>query len=202
VTRRSAGHGPLRDAGVEGDGLIVPDAVAAVVARLLRLERGDAEGTDDAEGGIGAESNLPAMPRARVPTRAGGWVVVHATRLSGTGATTRDHGTVEPSQIAVVLEPARRHELMPLVLEAYELTPRESEVTALVLLGHPTKRIGEELGISPLTVQQHLKGVFDKVGVRSKRELAATIFSTHYWPRVASAAPIAANGQFGPEERS
>src|SRR3954464_1883239 len=64
-TRRSAGGGPLRDAGGEGDGVMVPDAVAAVVALLLRLERGDAEGADDAEGANrSGPVGSPAMPRA------------------------------------------------------------------------------------------------------------------------------------------
>ncbi len=152
---------------------VLPDPVLAVVTELLRLERDAAYAA--------------ALPRARVPCRSGRWLVVHATRLSGAPG---------PGQIGVVLEPARPHELMPLLLEAYALTGRESQITKLVLLGHPTNRIAAALGISPLTVQQHLKGVFDKVGVHSKRELAARIWVQHYWPRMASGAALAVDGSF------
>lgn len=152
---------------------LLPDPVAAVAADLLRLERDDDQATH--------------MPRARVPCRSGRWLVVHATRLAGRPGR---------GQIAVVLEPARPHELMPLLLQAYGLTRRESQVTQAVLLGHATTRIGVDLGISPLTVQQHLKGVFEKVGVHSKRELAGRIFAQHYWPRVATGAALAADGSF------
>ena len=152
---------------------LLPDPVLAVAIELKRLER---------------DEGVPsALPRARVPTGSGRWLVVHATRLAGPSS----------SQIGVVLEPAQPHELMPLLLEAYALTNRESQVTRLVLLGLPTSAIAADLGISPLTVQQHLKGIFEKVGVHSRRELAARIWVQQYWPRMASGAAVAVNGSFG-----
>ncbi len=53
-----------------------------------------------------------------------------------------------------------------------------------------------ELCISPLTIQQHLKAVFDKVGVRSRRELVAQIFARHYKPRMLANGRLAADGWF------
>jgi len=155
------------------DGL--PDPLAAVAATLVALER---------------EERDASVPRARVQTRSGQWLVVHATRLSPLR-----HGEAT-GRIAVVMEPARPHELMPLILAAYALTPRESQITQLVLVGKATNLIAVELAISPLTVQQHLKGVFEKIGVHSKRELAGRIFAQHFWPRLATNAPLAADGSY------
>lgn len=65
-------------------------------------------------------------------------------------------------------------------LKPYGLTDREMQLTLLVLRGHSTGEIATGLAISPFTVQQHLKAVFDKIGVRSRRELVARIFAKQH----------------------
>ena len=66
---------------------------------------------------------------------------------------------------------------------AYGLTPREREITAFAAQGRSTKQIASALGISPFTVQDHLKAVFGKVGVQSRAELVAALYVRHYEPR-------------------
>ncbi len=71
-----------------------------------------------------------------------------------------------------------------LLMSAYGLTAREQELTRQVLQGFSTTEIAERLVISVHTVRQHLKSVFEKTGVRSRRELVTKIFLTHYEPRL------------------
>lgn len=106
--------------------------------------------------------------RARARTSSGEWLVLHATVMD----------TDAGRRTAVILEPARPTALAPLIADAYGLTGREREVVRLVLQGLSTDRIAAELHLSAWTVQDHLKSIFDKVGVRSRKELVAQIF----WP--------------------
>ena len=73
--------------------------------------------------------------------------------------------------------------LSDVIAGAYGFTAREREITALAARGRTTKQMAVELGISPFTVQDHLKAVFAKTGVQSRGELVATIFVQHYEPR-------------------
>jgi DNA-binding CsgD family transcriptional regulator len=80
-------------------------------------------------------------------------------------------------------------------MAAYGLTQREQDITRLVLQGSSTAQIAEQLFVSPYTVQQHLNNVFDKTGVRSRRDLVGKIFFAHYEPRVRDNEHRAANAQ-------
>lgn len=53
------------------------------------------------------------------------------------------------------------------------LSPVQLEVVRLVAAGLTNRQIGEELFISPRTVQSHLRDVFPRVGVSTRGELAA-----------------------------
>lgn len=145
----------------------LPPSVLAVAARAA------ANGGHDGHGGHrGHDGNDPGAV-ARVRTRTGGWVVLHGTSL------TADDGP----RVAVIVEPASHDRVSPLLMSAYGLTEREKEVTGLVLRGLSTAEIAERLVLSPYTVQQHLKSIFDKTGVRSRRELVGRVFFAHYEPR-------------------
>jgi DNA-binding CsgD family transcriptional regulator len=102
--------------------------------------------------------------RTRIRRARGGWMAVHASRLND-----------DQSRIAVVLDAAGPEELTSLILAAHGLTPAQRRVAALVLRGHSTQQIVNELGISAHTVQEHLGAVFQKFGIGSRRELVAAL---------------------------
>ncbi|MFF7858032.1 LuxR C-terminal-related transcriptional regulator [Streptomyces sp. NPDC007904] len=99
-----------------------------------------------------------------------------------------DEPTTTSARTAVVVERAGPAEHIALIVAAYGLTPRERDITALVLRGRSTADISRSAGLSPHTVQDHLKAVFDKTGVRSRRDLVAALFARHYLPDVTPAA--------------
>jgi DNA-binding CsgD family transcriptional regulator len=110
------------------------------------------------------------LPRARLRTRAGSWLVVHGSVPQGT------------DQLALIIEPAKAGDIAPLIIEAYGLTRREVEVTRLIARGMGTSQIAAKLFLSPHTVRDHVKAVLEKVGVSSRGELVAKVFADHYAP--------------------
>jgi DNA-binding NarL/FixJ family response regulator len=52
------------------------------------------------------------------------------------------------------------------------LTPRESEVLALVINGCTNRQIATQFSVSEETVKHHLTRMFDKAGVSNRLELA------------------------------
>ena len=151
----------------------LPYAIS-VAARLQALER-------DSD----VQPNL--LPKVRLRTASGRWLVLHASRLSGPSA---------GGQIAVIIEAARPAEVAPLIVQAYDLSKRESEILQLVVRGHSTAEIAATFHITANTVQDHLKAIFEKVGVRSRRELAGQLFAQQYHPRIVSGRDVDANGWF------
>jgi DNA-binding CsgD family transcriptional regulator len=116
---------------------------------------------------------LQLAARSRAQTRSGRWLLLYGTQLSG-GA---GGGT------AVIIQPAAPNEVVPLVALAYGLSDRERQVTRLCIEGRSTKEIAQALHVSPHTVQDHLKAIFNKTGVRTRGELVGQVFLEHYVPR-------------------
>jgi DNA-binding NarL/FixJ family response regulator len=131
---------------------------------LLSRARAVAEGVDN------------RAARLRLRDQRGRWLVLHASAL-------RSHEDSSPASVAVVIEPATSSEIAPIIIEAYSLTPRERDVVGALARGDTTSEIAARLFLSPHTVRDHIKTVFEKVGVSSRAELVARLFAEHYTER-------------------
>lgn len=56
-----------------------------------------------------------------------------------------------------------------------DLTARQREVAVLVAEGHSNSEISSTLGISEKTVEKHVAGLFDRLGVRTRSAVAARV---------------------------
>ena len=132
----------------------LPIALYAAAARLATTDQGA----------------IDVSSEVRLRTGRGEWLTLRASHLYGQSG----------RQTAVVLEPATSDEMSSLVLDAHGLTPAQRRVASLVLRGHSTKEIVGRLEISANTVQEHLGAVFEKFGVRSRRELVALLLGSRH----------------------
>ncbi|MFC9557074.1 LuxR C-terminal-related transcriptional regulator [Rhodococcus sp. NPDC056960] len=175
ATRSASVHAPaVSRACDQGPAVVLTDAAGDPVA-LTAAAHGWKDRFDEVAPGrlalvlraatFGARSSSTGIFKARIRDAEGGWVLVRATALIGAG---------EP-QTVVTVEPAGDGELTGLLLAAYAVTARERDVCADVLAGYATSEIADRRGITVNTVQDHLKSVYAKAGVRSRAELAARL---------------------------
>ena len=141
--------GALNPAGMPYVGGI-PSLVWSTTGRLIAAEAGED----------------PSRP-IRIRTRAadGTWAVIEAARLDAGGG------------IAVSVHAAGIEEVLGLISRAYGLSNRERELVALIARGHDTNAVAKQMFVSPYTVQDHLKSIFDKLGVHSRLELLTRLFA-------------------------
>ena len=196
--------GAIECAATDGPGLVVLDQAGELVTATAAAQAWFAELGHDTQAGrpVPAEVSTAAgllrraagldragpgaaVPRLRVRTRAGRWVVLHASWL--------ELARGEPARIAVIIETAMPAEVAAVIMQAYGLTERERTVTGLVCQGRSTGQIAAELWISPDTVQDHMKSVFNKTGVRSRREVITKILQDHYLAGLKQSRPVGAS---------
>jgi DNA-binding CsgD family transcriptional regulator len=142
---------------LRGEGKELPTVIYEVARRARLLADTDQPGP-------------PARARLRLPSQQ--WLVVHGTRLR---SPSQGHAST-----AVILEPARHTDMAPLTLQACELTPRERQIVEMILRGVPVPEMATTLWLSPYTVRDHIKAIYNKLGVRSRPEMTAKLFHEHY----------------------
>ena len=167
----------LADLGGGGHGELPTPVLSVAQAALARDGSTPVAGPDPGdeapvEGRVAAPSADGLAVRVRAPRR--GWVTLHGQPLTGG----------PPRRVAVTIQAAATDRISTLLLATHGLTAREAEVARHVLHGRSTAQIATALGVSPYTVQEHLKHIFEKTGVRSRRQLVAGLFARHYRSRV------------------
>jgi DNA-binding CsgD family transcriptional regulator len=188
-------------------GLVVVDAAGEPELVTPAAERWMTELGDDARSPNGsalpaavlavagharAASNLPEAQsepaRARVPAHSGRWLVLHGTSMTDP----------PDGRIAVIIEPASPVQVAPMIVEAYGLTPREREVVSLATRGLSNGEIAARMWVTPYTVQDHLKSIYEKTGAHSRNDLIARLFYEHFQPRLDGEPELGLDGWFAP----
>ena len=132
----------------------------------------------------GLDPSDHSPPRVTVRSMQGRWAVLHASWMPAVGE----------GAIAVIVEQATPAQVAPIVVLAYGLTEQERTVTGLSCRGFTTREIAGQLHLSPHTVRDHLKSIFDKVGVHSSGQLTAMILQQQYLPRAKAGQPAGPSG--------
>jgi DNA-binding NarL/FixJ family response regulator len=81
-------------------------------------------------------------------------------------------------------------------LEAHRVTARERKTAGLLAAGLFNAGIADMLMLSPYTVQDHVKSLFEKASVSSWQGLVARVFLDNNLPHLAGRTPLTAEGAF------
>jgi DNA-binding CsgD family transcriptional regulator len=149
------------------------DAMATPVLALASFVRGATEAGHDG-------SNVVTVPGSD------GWITLHASLPGSPG----------DRRVAIVIERAGGARSATVRLEAFGATAREREIATLLARGLSRAEMAEELVLSQHTIEDHVKSLYDKLGVASRHELVARVFLEEYLPDVARQTPLTSRGRF------
>lgn len=169
--------------------LITPPALPLLTTlggRGFDLDKGELPASVQALAAFVRNHDAPAAG-GNVVTAPGqvGWVTLHASRPDPAG-----------HRVAIVLEVATGPRAATVRLEAHGATSREREVATLIAQGLDNSEIAEALVISPHTVRDHVKSLFEKLDVSSRQELVARVFFDEYLPELIRETPLTSRGRF------
>lgn len=106
--------------------------------------------------------------QGRLHAGGGRWVTLRAARMGEPDPSTG-------SSIAVTIDDASQQERADLFARVHAFAPRETELLTHLSSGLDTHEIAASMHLSEHTVQDHLKGIFGKTGVRSRRALLSRV---------------------------
>ena len=132
----------------DGDRVPIPAGAYNVAAQLLAVEAG--------------VDGHPASARVHLAT--GAWLTLRAARIG-------EEVAADERDIAVTIEPTSPAERLSLFVLASGLTRREAELVGHLATGADTRETAERMFLSEHTIQDHLKSIFAKTGVRNRRTL-------------------------------
>lgn len=133
---------------------VLPRPVRAVSSHLQRKNR-EESATESQQ-----VSDSPSKVCIQLPD--GRYLMLHASLMQQLAGS---------DQIAIRLEQAMPQDLLPMLAESHGLSIRERELLGYVLRSYSSKEIALAMHISVYTVQDHLKSIFAKTKVSSRREL-------------------------------
>jgi DNA-binding NarL/FixJ family response regulator len=76
-----------------------------------------------------------------------------------------------------VIEPTPADAIADFLMTGYQLTPRERQVASLLARGCDSKEIAAVLRVSPHTVRDHIKFLFNRLSVHTRGELISKLFT-------------------------
>jgi len=156
----------LLDVGMPGNGISAAARIAALLPRAAVVMISAARDDDTLLAALraGAVGYLPKeMAFTRLPEALLGV-------LDGEAALPRD---VTARLLQELRRPGRVHALRHGTRPVANLTSRETDVLELLVDGHGTAKIGQQLFLTPPTVRSHVAALMRKFGVRDRRALRA-----------------------------
>ncbi|MGI8456723.1 MAG: helix-turn-helix transcriptional regulator [Propionibacteriaceae bacterium] len=110
-------------------------------------------------------------PTARVHLFGGRWLTLRAARIA-------DPQRSHRADIAVSIEDSSPTERTELFGRVHALSSRERELLDHLVTGRDTRDLARLMFLSPHTIQDHLKSIFDKTSVRNRRTLLSRALGT------------------------
>lgn len=106
-----------------------------------------------------------------------GGIYVPALSLGSDAAPPREAAQAGGAAAPSIATMARSEgfQTMPEAIESLSLTPRQTDVLALLLQGKPNKLIARELGVSVETVKDHVAAVMKALGVSSRTQAVLAV---------------------------